>query len=134
MESKRINKPGRYKICQSRDIAGPGDYFLSDTLAQPLIIIRGEDDKIRAFHNVCRHREARLLHDVNSKGIGHCPLGLMRCPYHAWVYDWRGQLDYTPLQEIFPDFNKNGWHLHEVAVEVVQGYVYVLFDQDFERS
>ena len=41
---------------------------------------RARAGEIRAFHNVCRHRGARLL-----EGAGNCP-GAITCPYHGWSY------------------------------------------------
>ena len=56
----------------------------------PLVIVRGQDDVIRVFHNVCSHRGMIL---INTAG----PVqGNIRCPYHSWTYDLTGQLKGTP--------------------------------------
>ena len=56
--------------------------------------IRGKDDQLRAFKNVCRHRASRIL-----EGQGSCP-GVIRCPYHGWTYQLDGSLMAIPQDEI----------------------------------
>ena len=58
----------------------PGSYLLSDWEKFPFVIVRGDDGKLRAFINACRHRGARL---VNSTGD---QLKAFVCPYHGWSY------------------------------------------------
>jgi phenylpropionate dioxygenase-like ring-hydroxylating dioxygenase large terminal subunit len=112
-------------ICHGRQIPAAGDYYLYDAQPRPLIIIRGDDARIRAFLNLCRHREMRLLSGAEDRSSGHCPNGLIRCPYHAWVYDSRGCLRQTPFERDFPDFDKSLWHLHEIGIEVREDWVYI---------
>ena len=56
----------------------------------PLILVRGEDDEIRAFQNVCRHRGTRLVEECQSRRQS------IVCPYHAWSYDLAGVLKRRP--------------------------------------
>ncbi|MBT9246506.1 aromatic ring-hydroxylating dioxygenase subunit alpha (plasmid) [Gemmobacter fulvus] len=64
--------------------------------AYPLVITRGNDGMIRAFHNVCRHRGQRLC----AKETGSTPK--LVCPYHQWTYDLDGKLLYArDMQEGF---------------------------------
>ena len=51
-----------------------------------MIVIKGGDSRIRAFHNVCRHRGQRLC----PKTSGTTPK--LVCPYHQWTYDLDGKL------------------------------------------
>ena len=67
-----------------------GDAKPFELLGIPLIIIRGNDQKIRVFHNVCSHRGLKILNEP-------CTLkNVLRCPYHSWSYDFRGSLVATP--------------------------------------
>ena len=68
-------------------LKAPGDYFLNDLLDVPLLIIKGQDGKVRAFLNMCRHRGVRLLEESE----GHLKRMIV-CPYHAWSYDNQGCL------------------------------------------
>ena len=71
-------------------IPNPGDVKPYNLLGIPLIIIRGKDMKIRVFHNVCSHRGFKLLDKpCNLKNV-------VRCPYHSWSYDFKGNLVATP--------------------------------------
>lgn len=42
------------------EIAEPGDFFTVEIGSDSIIIVRDDDPTVRAFHNVCRHRGARL--------------------------------------------------------------------------
>lgn len=52
---------------------------------QRIVVIRGQDDEIRAFYNVCPHRGHQLVEGAGKKKI-------ITCPYHAWSYDLTGRL------------------------------------------
>ncbi len=69
----------------------PGDYHTFDFIGEMIVVVRGNDDKVRAFHNVCRHRAARVV----DGPAGNCGQRL-NCPYHAWSYDLEGKLAGIP--------------------------------------
>ncbi len=56
---------------------------------QPIMLVRGEDQTVRAFHNVCRHRGTQLITEP-------CALRSVTCPYHAWNYRLDGRLRSRP--------------------------------------
>ncbi|MGB5214686.1 MAG: Rieske (2Fe-2S) protein, partial [Anderseniella sp.] len=60
----------------------PGNYFCFDVAGERTIIVRGKDNEIRAFHNVCRHRGSRVV--VNETGT--CGSALV-CPFHGWSFN-----------------------------------------------
>lgn len=66
-----------------------GSYITMQVGDYPVILTRGADGRIRAFHNVCRHRGQRLC----SKASGTNPK--LVCPYHQWTYDLDGKLLYA---------------------------------------
>jgi len=71
-------------------IPNPGDIKPYNLLGIPLILVRDKDMGIRVFHNVCSHRGFKLLDKpCNLKNV-------IRCPYHSWSYDLRGNLIATP--------------------------------------
>src|SRR3712207_953841 len=45
------------------DVPEPGDCMVVDIGRNSVLIVRDDDMAIRAFHNVCRHRGARLVQD-----------------------------------------------------------------------
>ena len=67
-------------------IPNPGDYFLFNAEKESIILIRGRDNQIRAFYNVCSHRGSRIcLEEEGTKK-------LLVCPYHAWSFSAEGDL------------------------------------------
>src|SRR5690606_11071762 len=43
------------------DIPAPGDWLAFDILGERAVVMRGQDGEVRAFHNLCRHRGARVV-------------------------------------------------------------------------
>ncbi|HLY55848.1 MAG TPA: aromatic ring-hydroxylating dioxygenase subunit alpha [Stellaceae bacterium] len=81
----------------------PGDYCALEVAGVPILVIRGEDRRIRAFLNFCRHRGAQL----KSPGDG-CVEKAFRCPYHGWRYSTDGTLLTVPYGEQgFPGLDKS---------------------------
>src|SRR5580704_7571470 len=66
----------------------PGDYVTGAVAGYPVFAMRDDEGRVRAFHNVCRHRGAQLL----SEPSGHCGK-LLVCPYHSWSYTRVGHLN-----------------------------------------
>ena len=48
-------------ICHSNDIPNTGDFVTWDLIGERALVIRGADGKVRAFHNLCKHRGSRVL-------------------------------------------------------------------------
>ena len=63
------------------DVAAAGDFFCSDDLGVPVLVIRGKDDVVRAFYNTCQHRGAPVVREVAGTAR------TLRCQYHSWTYD-----------------------------------------------
>jgi len=97
----------------------PGDYFLYEMDGESVIIIRGADDQIRAFANVCRHRGSRIC----SKTQGHATV--LVCPYHAWAYNLDGSI--RSARMMGPEFDAKSFALKPVHVRVVEGLVLISF-------
>jgi Rieske 2Fe-2S family protein len=80
----------------SAEVAKTGAFATLQVGAYPVVITRGNDGMVRAFHNVCRHRGQRLC----AKDSGTSPK--LVCPYHQWTYDLDGKLLYArDMQEGF---------------------------------
>ncbi len=107
-------------VCHLNDIPETGDYFTFDFLGELIVVLRGEDDEPRAFHNVCRHRAARLLDGPS----GNC-LGRITCPYHAWGYDMDGWLVSVPFDREFAKMDSSTKRLAVIEHEVWQGFIFV---------
>jgi phenylpropionate dioxygenase-like ring-hydroxylating dioxygenase large terminal subunit len=68
-------------VVASSKLPNAGDYFAAEVAGIPLVVLRTEDQKIKVFLNVCRHRGAQLV----STGQG-CGLQDFTCPFHGWIY------------------------------------------------
>ncbi len=89
-EYRKVFGRGWIGIAFESDVAQAGDMFPVYAAGQPLLLVRGHDNRIRVFHNVCRHRGAKLLDKPCTKKH------LIVCPYHAWSYTLEGTLKATP--------------------------------------
>ena len=66
-----------------------GDMLPTEIAGQPIVLVRGDDSVIRAFHNVCPHRGARLVNECRNARK-------FVCPNHSWSYSLAGQLIARP--------------------------------------
>ena len=125
LEMQRVLLPSWQIVCHESDVPEPGDYQLLDFLSRPIIVIRGEDGRLNALYNVCRHRAARLLDGDGPGGRGRCERGRIVCPYHAWSYELDGRLAAVPRAEAYPGLRRENLSLARPEMEVWQGFVFV---------
>ncbi|MGU9961563.1 MAG: aromatic ring-hydroxylating oxygenase subunit alpha [Candidatus Puniceispirillales bacterium WSBS_2018_MAG_OTU23] len=100
-----------------------GDYFAFEMAGENLFCIRGRDDVIRTFYNVCQHRAHQL---VEGTGTTH----VVVCPYHAWTYELTGELKAGPNIKAVEGFDKSKICLTEVRTEAFLGFIFVNLDND----
>jgi len=117
IERKKIFEDKWVTIGVASSLPNPGDAKPFDLLDIPLIILRDKDNVIRVFHNVCSHRGHKLL----QKPCSH--KNVLRCPYHSWSYDFKGNLVATPHlgginKHEHVDFDKSKSKLKEVRSAV----------------
>lgn len=105
-----------------KGIPRPGDYLCSEVGGESLIVLHGEDDALRVFFNVCRHRGARLC----TADHGHLR-GALQCRYHGWSYGLSGRLIGVPhLSELgAAGFDREKYGLVPVALAIWEGLVWV---------
>ncbi len=104
------------------DIPDNRDFLTFEVAGESAIVIRGHDHKLRAFHNVCRHRGSRLL-DADS---GQCAPTLS-CRFHGWTYQLDGELIGVPAQSTFPNLDKTTKNLVPVDLEIWMGFIFIRF-------
>ncbi len=111
------------------DVPEAGDYVTVDVGRYSVIVVRDDDGGVRAFHNVCRHRGARLL--TEDKGV----VGNLVCPYHHWTYGLTGALLHA--ETTGPGFDPSCYGLKPVALRSLSGLLFIcLADQppaDFDE-
>jgi glycine betaine catabolism A len=111
------------------DVRDFGDYMTVELGRYSLIVVRDRDGQVRAFHNVCRHRGARILMDRKGK------LRNFVCRYHNWTYDLRGAL--LDAEHIADGIDRDCLGLKPVHLRTLGGLLFVcLADEppgDFEE-
>ena len=93
-------------------VAEVGDYRVVNVGDQSVIVTRGNDGRLRAFHNTCRHRGSILCQQSRGKFRGQ----RIVCPYHAWTYSLEGKLTATPWRLEGGGFDPGNYPLYDVAV------------------
>ncbi len=99
------------------ELEKPGDFLTLQVGPYPVVVVRGTDGAIRAFHNTCRHRGSRLCPEAHGERVK------LVCPYHAWTYDLDGRLLFA--RDMGPDFDRAAHGLHEIACAAFAGYVFI---------
>jgi phenylpropionate dioxygenase-like ring-hydroxylating dioxygenase large terminal subunit len=109
-----------------------GSYFTKelDAAGTSLIIVRGTDGEVRAFHNVCRHRGNKLVWNdyPREETSGFCRQ--FTCKYHAWRYGLDGELTFVQQEPEFFDLDKSEYGLVPVQAELWEGFIFVNLDRD----
>jgi Rieske 2Fe-2S family protein len=81
------------------------------------VILRDDDMGLRAYHNVCRHRGAKLVHEESGA------VGNIVCRYHQWTYNLEGRLLYA--EHMGAEFDTSCFGLKPVHVRSVAGLVFI---------
>jgi phenylpropionate dioxygenase-like ring-hydroxylating dioxygenase large terminal subunit len=124
LELERVLEPSWQIVCHVNSIPKTGDFQTLDLGSESVMVLRDRDGSIRAFHNVCRHRGARLL-----DGAGNCPT-TVTCPYHGWTYRHDGGLIGMPVRESFPGLDRSQHGLRPVRTEIALSFVWVCLAGD----
>ena len=115
--------------CREETISEPGQYFVFDIADESILVIRGADGVIRAFHNVCPHRARRLKEGAGQTGDA------IVCRFHGWAWDSKGTNTFVFHKE---DWSETGGlcgvdvDLGEVRVGLWEGWVFVTLDPGIE--
>ena len=101
-----------------------GDFFVKEIeiLKTSIIVVRGKDNKVRAFYNVCRHRGTNI-----AQGSGNCKF--FTCRFHGWVYDTEGENRHVADESQFFNLDKSKLNLQEVKCDIWNGFIFVNFDE-----
>jgi len=104
------------------DIPAPGDWLGFDILGERAVVMRGADGVVRAFHNLCRHRGARVV----DGAAGHCKSAIV-CPFHGWVYNLDGSLRGAARPESFGEMQREDFGLKPIEMEIWHGFIFLRF-------
>jgi len=99
------------------DVPEPGDYTVVGFGRYSVIIVRAADRVVRAFHNVCRHRGARILNDERGSAAK------LVCGYHRWTYDLSAPLVFA--EHLAPGIDVSCLGLKPVHLHSLSGLLFI---------
>jgi phenylpropionate dioxygenase-like ring-hydroxylating dioxygenase large terminal subunit len=111
----------------SGDLPKPGDALVFDGAGPSILVMRGKDGVVRAFHNMCTHRAARLV-EQPEPWSGHLPR--VSCPFHAWTFDAAGRLVGQPGKDGFSGCAIGSRDLVELPCAEHHGLIFVRIDPE----
>ena len=114
-------------LCHESQLPNPGDYMTTYMAEDPILCVRGNDGKIRAFLNSCRHRGNRVCRADTGNTAS------FTCAYHGWTYGNDGKLTGVPYLEdgYYNELKMEEWGLVPVTqVDSHKGLYFGTFDAD----
>lgn len=100
------------------EILERGNYFTLDVGNDPVTVLRDQNDEVRAFYNVCRHRGSKICLSKHGK------VAKLVCPYHQWTYELSGELIYAS-KHMGEEFNPEDYPLNPVHCRTAGGYIFI---------
>lgn len=125
LEKEKVFRRRWLMVGHESEIPSTGDYLSFDAVDERALIVRGQKGRLRAFHNVCRHRASRVV----SQPRGTCKRAIT-CPFHGWTYGLDGKLKGVPSAETFGDLARSKLGLKSLDLEVWQGFLFIRFGGD----
>jgi p-cumate 2,3-dioxygenase alpha subunit len=124
-EQRRIFDQAWLYAGHESEVPQAGDFLTRRVGGRPLIIVRGDDGRIRIFHNSCRHRGATVCRHPRGNAR------TFMCFYHNWTYDNQGRLDGVPLKDAYgPGFKMEEMGLYAARTQNYRGWLFVCFSRD----
>ncbi len=135
-ERKAIFKRAWLNVGRVEQLPRVGSYFTKElaVVNASIIIVRGNDREVRAFHNVCRHRGNKLVWNdyPREETSGMCRQ--FTCKYHGWRYDLDGALAFVQQKSEFFDLDESRYGLVPVHCEVWAGFIFVNVAEEPDQS
>jgi len=111
--------PEWHPVAHTGEIPNIGDFKTFHIGERPLLIVHGQDGRVRVFYNACSHRGTLL--ETNNRGNR----TEFECPYHRWLFDSTGALRGCPGKDDFaPSFRQEDSGLHELRTAIVGGLIF----------
>lgn len=120
-EREEIFRKAWFPICHTHDVPKRGSYLVYDlpTFNMSLLVVRGQDDQVRVFHNVCRHRGNKLVREGAGVRAG------FTCNFHGWTFNSEGALKLITDESQFDSVDKDSLGLMPVNTQVWETFVFI---------
>jgi len=109
-------------VGRADQVRGRGQFFTADVAGEPIVVVRGDDEQLRAFYNVCRHHAAAVVPEAAG-----CAKQF-RCPYHGWTYGIDGALKGMVEFEGVCNFDRAANGLVPIRLDVWENFVFINLD------
>jgi choline monooxygenase len=109
-------------VGRAEQLEKPGQYLTATVADEPIVVVRGSDNQLRAFFNVCRHHAMTVMNEPCGEAQH------LRCPYHGWTYNLEGELRGMTEFEGVCHFDRAQNGLVPVRVETWERFVFVNLD------
>jgi choline monooxygenase len=119
LELKTVFAQSWQLIARVDQLLQPGSYLTTEICQEPVVIVRGGDNVLRGFFNVCRHHAAAVMTEPEGTA------NQLRCPYHGWTYSLEGELKGTPDFSGVCNFDRSANSLVPVETAVWENWVFV---------
>jgi phenylpropionate dioxygenase-like ring-hydroxylating dioxygenase large terminal subunit len=106
-------------VCRADELPAAGDYYEYVIGHQSFLLVRGEDGRVRGFHNVCPHRANLLRAGCGNTGAR------LRCGFHGWTFGLDGALERITDRDTFDPLDESAYNLRHVAVEEWAGWLFL---------
>ncbi|GAB2851646.1 aromatic ring-hydroxylating dioxygenase subunit alpha [Actinocorallia aurea] len=136
LEREAIYKRAWLNVGRVEQLPRKGSYFTREieVARTSVIIVRGTDDEVRAFHNVCRHRGNKLVWNEFPREETSGTCRQFTCKYHGWRYSTQGELTFVQQEGEFFGLDKKDNGLAPVHCAVWSGFVFVNLAAEPEQS
>lgn len=135
-EKEHVFRKNWLYVGRVEQLPQPGSYITRELppLDTSVLLVRGRDDVIRAFHNICPHRGNKLVwqDDPFQEVAGSAPL--LYCRFHGWRFDLDGSLIKPSRQDLLLDFDGSRCGIPPIRCEIWEGFIFINLDADSTGS
>jgi phenylpropionate dioxygenase-like ring-hydroxylating dioxygenase large terminal subunit len=136
-EVENIFKKVWLKVGHLHEIPNAGDYKVKQLpfANTSIILVRGRDNEVRAFHNICPHRGNKVVPETGHETFGKARGHVLTCRFHGWVFDTAGSVRQIPQAERFPaPLDTNCLGLLTVHCDRWNDYIFINLDRQPQQT
>ncbi len=135
-EKAHVFKKNWLYVGRIEQLPDSGSYFTRElaVLDTSILIVRGKDDVVRAFHNICPHRGNKLMWQDDPFKEVHGAAPVLYCRFHGWTYRHDGSLIKPTRNDLLLDFDASQCSVPMIQCEVWQGFIFINLNRDNRQS
>src|SRR3990172_4365737 len=136
LEREAIFKRVWLNVGRVEQIPRNGSYFTKELAVAntSVVVVRDMDGRVRAFHNICRHRGNKLVWTDSPREESSGTCRHFVCKYHGWRYELDGSCSFVQQEGEFFDLDKSDFGLVPVHCDVWAGFIFVILDREPRQS